>query len=44
MVLETCMALCVTDPEKFFLPPELEKWTKNGSETGFFEFIEIFGH
>ena len=43
MVLESHMKLCMTEldfPEKIF-------WTKNqknGPETGFFEFIEKFGH
>ena len=47
MVLEAHMKPCVTDPyflEKFFLPPQLGKWTKNGPKTGFFKFIETFGH
>ena len=30
--------------KKFFLPQNLGKWTRNGSKTGFFEFIERFGH
>ena len=30
--------------EKIFLPKNLGKWTKKGSKTGFFEFIERFGH
>ena len=41
------MKLCVTEanfPEKFFLPPKLGKFAKNGPKTGFFEFIEKFGH
>ena len=29
---------------KNILPPKLGKWTKNGPKTGFFEFIEKFGH
>ena len=46
-MLEIHMKLWVTEPdfpEKFFLPTKLEKWTKNGPKTGFFEFIEKFGH
>ena len=45
MVLEICMKLCVAEPDfvgKKFLPQKLGKWTKNGPETGFFEFIEKF--
>ena len=30
--------------KKTFLPQKLGKWTKNGSKTGFFEFIERFCH
>ena len=30
--------------EKKILPQKLGKWTKNGPETGFFEFIEKFGN
>ena len=47
MVIETDMKLCMTEPdflEELFLPPNLGKWTKNGPETGFFEFIEKFGY
>ena len=47
MVLEVRMKLCMTEPDflkKFFLPENLEKWTKNGLKTGFFEFIERVGH
>ena len=43
MVLETCMKLYVAELDflgKNFLPQKLEKWTKNGPETVFFEFIE----
>ena len=45
MVLETQMKLYVTELdflEKIFLTPKLRKWTKNGPETGFYEFIEKF--
>ena len=45
MVLETQMKLCVTELDflgKKNLPPKLGKWTKNGPETGFYEFIEKF--
>ena len=45
MVLETQMKLYVTELdflEKNFLTPKLGKWTKNGPETGFYEFIEKF--
>ena len=41
------MKLRVTDLdflEKIFLPKNLEKWTKTGPKTRFFEFIEKFGH
>ena len=38
MVLETYMKLCVTEPD--FCPKNWE----NGPETGFFEFIQKFGH
>ena len=43
MVLETRMKLCVTAgfSGKIFLR---QKLTKNGPKTGFFEFIEKFGH
>ena len=47
MVLETSVKVCVTEPdflEKFSLPPKLGKWTKIGSKTCFFEFIEKFCH
>ena len=47
MALEIQMKLCITElnfPSKFFLPRKLGKWTKNGPKTGFFEFIEKFGH
>ena len=47
MMLETLMKLCVTEPdflEKIFLPKKLGKWAKNGSKTGFFEYIEKFCH
>ena len=47
MVLETHVKLSVTEPdflEKIFVPKHLGKWTKNGPKTGFFEFIERFGH
>ena len=47
MVLEIHMKLCVTEPdfpEKFVLSPKLGKGTKKGPKTGFFEFIEKFGH
>ena len=47
MVLETLTKLCVTEPEfleKQFLPPKLEKWSKNKQKVGFFEFKENFGH
>ena len=30
-------------PRKNYFPPKLGKWTKDGSETGFFEFIEKCG-
>ena len=42
MVLETHMNLCMTAgfSRKFFLPPKLGKWTKNGPQTGFLESIE----
>ena len=45
MVLETCMMFCMGELDflgKIFLPQKLGKWTKNGSKTGFFEFIEKF--
>ena len=47
MVLETHMKLWMTEPnflKKFFLPEKLGKWAKNGPKTGFFKFIEKFGH
>ena len=47
MALEVRMKLCMTEPDflkKFFLPENLGKWTKNGLKTGFFEFIERYGH
>ena len=43
MVVETHMKLYLTElgfPEKFFLPPKLEKLTKNGLKTGSFEFTK----
>ena len=43
---EPHMKLCMTGldfVEKNFLSPKLEKWTKNGPKTDFFEFIEKFG-
>ena len=46
-MLETHMKLCVTVldfPENVFLPQKLGKWAKNGSEAGFFEYIEKFCH
>ena len=45
-MLETNIKLCLTEwdfPEKN-LHPKLGKWTKNGPETGFFKFFEIFSH
>ena len=42
-MLETRMKQCVTEsdfPEKVFLSQKLGKWVKNGSKTGFFEYIE----
>ena len=47
MVLETHMKLCVAEPDFSggnFLPKKMGKWTKNGTKTGFFEFIEKFGN
>ena len=47
MTLESHMKLCMAEPdflEKCFLPSKLGKWTKNTPKTGFFEFIERFGH
>ena len=43
MVLETYMKMCVTEPD--FLPKKIfpKNW-ENGPKTGFFEFIEQFGH
>ena len=46
-MLEIHMNLYLTEldfPEKLFLRPKLEKWTKNVPKTGFFEFIEKFCH
>ena len=42
MVLETCMKLCVTEPDfldNFFLFPKLGKWTKNGPKQGFLNLL-----
>ena len=47
IVLETCIKFCMVEQnflEKSFLPQKLGKWTKNGSKTEFFEFIEKFGY
>ena len=47
MVLEAHMKLCVAEPDFSggnFLPKKMGKWTKNGTKTGFFEFIEKFGN
>ena len=46
-MLEIHIKLCVTEPdfpEKLVLSQNLGKWNKNGPKTGFFEFIERFGH
>ena len=45
MVLETHMKLGVTKPDFLGkkLPPKLGKWSKNGLNTGLFEFIEESG-
>ena len=39
-VLETLIQLCVTN----FFARQIGKWTKNGPKTGFYKFIERFGH
>ena len=47
MMLETYMKLCMTELdflEKNLLLSDLVNWFKNGPKTGFFEFIEKFGH
>ena len=47
MVPETDVKLCMTKghfPEKIYLPSKLGKWTKNGSKTGSFEFIQKLGY
>ena len=47
MVLETYVKFCVTDQdflEKYFLLPKIRKMDQKRSKTGFFEFIEKFGH
>ena len=45
MMLETHTKLCMTEPdflEKKIFAPKIGRVDKNGSKTGFFEYIEKF--